>query len=134
MFSGERIHDSLKMEKNSALGATRIGHAVRILEDPDLVNYIRDHRIGIETNLTSNVHTITVTSYQAHPLKTFLDLGLFATINTDDPGISPVTLADEFENAVKHAGLTNEDTRIAQENALKIAFLGDYEKASLLNM
>jgi len=116
------------------LGATRIGHAVRILEDPALVNYMRDHRIGIETNLTSNVHTRTVASYQAHPLKTFLDLGLLATINTDDPGISPVTLADEFENAVNYAGLTNEDTRVAQENALEIAFLDDDEKTSLLKM
>ncbi len=115
------------------LGASRIGHAVRILEDPALVDYMRDNRIGIETNLTSNVHTRTVPSYQAHPLKKFLDLGLLATINTDDPGISPVTLADEFENAVKYAGLTDEDTRKAQENALEIVFLSEEEKTALLN-
>jgi adenosine deaminase len=114
------------------LGAQRIGHAVRILEDPDLVDYMREHMVGIETNLTSNVHTNTVSSYAAHPLKKFLDLGLLATINTDDPGISPVTLKEEFEVAIRYAGLNAEDTRKAQENALEIAFLSDDEKADLL--
>lgn len=115
------------------LGASRIGHAVRILEDPVLVDFMLEHRIGIETSLTSNVHTRTVPGYQAHPLKTFLDLGLLATINTDDPGISPVTLADEFEYAVKYAGLTPADTRKAQENAFEIAFLSEKEKVQLKN-
>lgn len=113
------------------LGATRIGHAVRILEDPKLVDAMRDERIGIETSLTSNVHTNTVSSYQSHPLKKFLDLGLLATINTDDPGISPVTIKEEFEFAVNYAGLSIEDTRKAQENALKIAFLSAEEKTAL---
>ncbi|MFU8827746.1 MAG: adenosine deaminase, partial [Brevefilum sp.] len=74
------------------LGAARIGHAVCLLEDPALVDHMLAGRIGIEANLTSNWHTNTVASYAQHPLKTWLDLGLLATINTDDPGISPVTL------------------------------------------
>ncbi len=114
------------------LGADRIGHAVRILEDPALVNYVREHHIGIEANLTSNVHTNTVPSYEAHPLKAQLDLGLLATINTDDPGISPVTLAHEFTVAARAAGLTPADTRKAQQNALAVAFLSDDEKAALV--
>jgi len=113
------------------LGATRIGHAVRITEDPALVDFMRDQRIGIETSLTSNVHTNTVPSYADHPLKSFLDWGLLATINTDDPGISPVTLEDEFTVAAKAAGLTAEDTRKAQANALEISFLSDEEKQTL---
>jgi adenosine deaminase len=113
------------------LGATRIGHAVRILEDPELVEVMREERIGIETSLTSNVHTNTVSSYQAHPLKKFLDLGLLATINTDDPGISPVTIKDEFKAAVELAGLTGEDTRKVQENALEISFLREEQKNAL---
>ncbi len=113
------------------LGAVRIGHAVRILEDPNLVDFMREQQIGIETSLTSNVHTNTVPSYAEHPLKTFLDVGLLATINTDDPGISPVTLKDEYRYAVEKAGLTPEDTRKAQQNALRIAFLTDSEKQAL---
>ena len=105
------------------LGATRIGHALCLLEDPALVDDMLAHEIGIESNLTSNVHTNSVPSYAAHPLKKMLDLGLLATINTDDPGISPVMLRDEFEIAAPKAGLTKADTRKAQENAVKLAFL-----------
>jgi len=115
------------------LGASRIGHAVRIMEDPVLIDFMREKRIGIETSLTSNVHTNTVPSYAAHPLKAQLDMGLLATINTDDPGISPVTLAYELTVAAKEAGLTDADIRKVQENALEVAFLSKDERASLLS-
>ncbi len=113
------------------LGASRIGHAVNIMGDSALIDFMREKGIGIEANLTSNVHTNTVPSYQAHPLKKQLDLGLLATINTDDLGISPVTLRYEFEVAAPKAGLNADDTRKAQENALKIAFLSEKERAFL---
>lgn len=113
------------------LGATRIGHALCLLDDPKLVNKMLKNRIGIEANLTSNWHTNSVSSYEEHPLKSWLDLGLLATINTDDPGISPVTLRDEFNIAAPAAGLTLEDTRKAQLNALEIAFLPDNEQQVL---
>ncbi len=105
---------------------------MRILEDPALVDDMRERGIGIEANLTSNVHTNTVPSYEAHPLKAQLDLELLATINTDDPGISPVTLAHEFTVAAMAAGLTPADTHKAQQNALTVAFLSKDEKAALL--
>ncbi|MDT8381701.1 MAG: adenosine deaminase [Brevefilum sp.] len=114
------------------LGASRIGHAVNIMGDAALIDFMREKGIGIEANLTSNVHTNTVPSYEAHPLKKQLDLGLLATINTDDPGISPVTLRYELEVAAKMAGLTGEDTRKAQENAVKVAFLSEEDKQELL--
>lgn len=104
------------------LGAQRIGHALTINQDPALMELMLEDGIGIETNLTSNVHTNSVPSYAEHPLKGWLDMGLLATINTDDPGISPVTLRDEFEVAAPLAGLTEADTRKAQENAMKVAF------------
>lgn len=116
------------------LGASRIGHAVNIMEDPALIDFLREERIGIEANLTSNVHTNTVPNYKAHPLKAQLDLGLLATINTDDPGISPVTLRHEFEVAATKAGLTFDDTRKAQKNAVEVAFLSQDQKNHLLKM
>ena len=113
------------------LGATRIGHAARIGEDKALVDYCLEHGIGIEANLTSNYQTSTVESLAVHPLKSWLDAGLLATINTDDPGISNIDLPHEFEVAAPQAGLTSEDTRRAQQNALQIAFLSDEEKTAL---
>ncbi|MGH8048909.1 MAG: adenosine deaminase [Chthoniobacterales bacterium] len=104
------------------LGATRIGHAVRATEDPALLDYFAEHRIGLECNLTSNVQTSTVPDYASHPLRVFLERGLLATINTDDPGISGIDLAYEYEVAAPAAGLSVEQIAQARRNAAEIAF------------
>lgn len=115
------------------LGAERIGHAVHAPEDPLLIDYLRDHRIGIECNLTSNVQTSTVSDYSSHPMRLFMEKGLLATINTDDPGISAIDLLYEYEVAAPRAGLTNEMIHQAQENALAVAFLSQEDKKALLD-
>ena len=114
------------------LGATRIGHAVHAVQDPVLIDTMRQQRIGIETSLTSNVQTSTVPDYPRHPLRQFLESGLLATINTDDPGISGITLADEYQVAAPAAGLSPDQIRQAQRNALEIAYLTPSEKTALI--
>jgi adenosine deaminase len=113
------------------LGAARIGHAVRAVDDPALMDYLAENRIAVETNLTSNVQTSTVPSYASHPLKTMLEHGILATINTDDPGISAIDLLFEYEVAVEKAGLSQKQAAQAQQNALDIAFLSADEKEAL---
>ena len=113
------------------LGATRIGHAISAVEDPRLLDYLAEHKIGIESSLTSNVQTSTVEDYASHPLRSFLERGLLATINTDDPGISGIDLRHEYEVAAPAAGLTAEHTRQAQRNALAVAFLSADERQAL---
>lgn len=114
------------------LGAERIGHAVHALEDPALMAYLAEHPIGVECCLTSNVQTSTVGDYRSHPLRVFLNTGLLATINTDDPGISAIDLPYEYEVAAPAAGLTFDQIRQAQKNALEIAFLSNEEKNYLI--
>lgn len=114
------------------LGAQRIGHAVRAVDDPKLMDYLRDRSIGIEANLTSNVQTSTVPDYRSHPLRQFLEHGILATINTDDPGISGIDINYEYRVAAPAAGLTPEMIRQAQRNALEVAFLTQEEKSNLL--
>ena len=113
------------------LGAERIGHAVHAPEDLALLDYLREKRIGIECNLTSNVQTSTVADYPSHPLRLFLEEGIAASINTDDPGISAIDLHYEYEVAAPLAGLTPAMIRLAQENALETAFLSEEEKQAL---
>lgn len=124
----ESIWEAIRM-----LGATRIGHGVRAIEDPKLMDYLREKRIGIECCPTSNVQTSTVPSYAAHPLKRFLDEGLVATINTDDPGISGITFDYELEVAAPQIGLDAGDIQQALRNAVDIAFLSETERQDLLN-
>ncbi len=115
-----------------ALGATRIGHGIRAIDDPALLDHLAVHRIGLEINLTSNVQTNTVASFSAHPMRQFLARGLLATINTDDPVISNIDLRHEYAMAAPAAGLSPAEIRQAQLNALEIAFLSTAEKAALL--
>jgi adenosine deaminase len=113
------------------LEAARIGHAIHAVEDPALLECLAEQRVGIESSLTSNVQTSTVPDYASHPLKEFLERGLLATINTDDPGISGIDLRHEYEVAAPAAGLTVAQTRQAQRNALTIAFLSAVERKAL---
>src|SRR5436305_2301648 len=113
------------------LGAERIGHGVRALEDPRLAAYLAEKRVPIEANLTSNVHTSTVADLNSHPLRDMIAAGLVCSINTDDPGISAIDLRHEFEVAAPAAGLTREQIHQAQINALEAAFLSEQEKREL---
>ncbi|MFK7802515.1 MAG: adenosine deaminase [Anaerolineae bacterium] len=114
------------------LGATRIGHGMRAVEDEALLDYLVQHKIGLEVNLTSNLQTSVVSNYASHPLKQLLDYGVKATINSDDPGISAIDLPHEFNIAAPQAGLTTADIHQAQQNALDIAFLSKSERDQLL--
>lgn len=114
------------------LGADRLGHAVHAVEDPALMALLAERGTGIEANLTSNVQTSTVPDYASHPMRQFLQRGLLATLNTDDPGISAITLPYEYEVAAPAAGLTPDEIRQAQRNALQVAFLTDEERQALL--
>lgn len=114
------------------LKATRIGHGVRAIDDPALMAYLAENRIGVEMNLTSNVQTSTVPDYASHPLKTMLEHNILATINTDDPGISAIDLPFEYRVAAAEAGLNQSQITQAQQNALDLAFLFPEEKAALV--
>jgi len=122
VHAGEAAGPESIREAIDILGATRIGHGVRAIDDPALMDELARRNIGIECCLTSNVQTSTVESYASHPLRTFLDQGLLATINTDDPGISNITLEHEFEIAAPLAGLSPDHLVLAKSNAALAAW------------
>ena len=95
------------------------------------MDFVNDRRIPVEICITSNVQTRTVPGYGSHPLRRWLERGLLATINTDDPGISGIDLPHEYRVAAPAAGLAPEQVRQAQRNALEIAFLSREERDAL---
>jgi adenosine deaminase len=80
------------------------------------------------------VQTSSVPDYASHPLKTFLENGLLASINSDDPGISGIDLRYEYEVAAPKAGLSQAEIRQAQLNAVESSFLTPREKKNLVKM
>ena len=113
------------------LGAERIGHGVSAAQDPQLMDFLAEKKIGVESNLTSNLQTQIVDSYAEHPLRTFLENGILATINSDDPSLSGINLIHEYEIAAPQAGLSEAQIKQAQKNSLEVAFLDQQEKQQL---
>ncbi|QKN81710.1 adenosine deaminase [Scandinavium goeteborgense] len=114
------------------LGAERIGHGVKAVEDRALMDFLAEQRIGIESCLTSNIQTSTVPSLERHPLKVFLEHGVLASLNTDDPAVQGIDIIHEYEVAAPAAGLSEVQIRQAQINGLEIAFLSAQEKQALI--
>lgn len=113
------------------LGAERIGHGFRSIEDPALVEYLAKEGIGLECCPTSNLHISAVENYASHPIKALADQGVKFCLNTDDPGISNIDIAHEYDLAAPATGLTSGQIRQAQRDALEMAFLSDDEKRAL---
>ena len=113
------------------LGAERIGHGIRSVEDPWLMDVLAERGIGLEVCLTSNIHTSCVADYASHPARRILQHGLLMNLNTDDPGISDIDLRYEYEQAAPAAGLDPAMIRQAQHNALTMAFIDETDRERL---
>jgi adenosine deaminase len=112
--------------------ANRLGHATRLIEDPDLTQYVNDRRIGLEICLTSNVHTGVAASYEAHPLRAYFDRGMNVTLNTDNRLMSGTTLTDEYLYAAKYLDFTFDELCTLSLNGFESAFLPWQDRMEML--
>ena len=80
------------------LGAERIGHGVRVMEDESVVALAKEHGTVFEVCVTSNYQSGVVRSLTAHPLPRMMAAGLNVTLNTDDPSVSRITLSHEYQH------------------------------------
>jgi adenosine deaminase len=115
------------------IGAERIGHGVRVLEDRDILELVRERGTAFEVCVTSNYQSGVVKSLDTHPLMSMLDAGVNVTINTDDPSISRITLSHEYYTACEdlHMPQTTLTQRILA--AAEAGFLAPNDKAKLVN-
>ncbi len=91
------------------LHVDRIGHGTRAHEDPELLDYLREHRIPLELCPVSNVCTGVVSNISEHPIREYFDSGLIISVNTDDPMMFDTTLHKEYELLVQECGFTREE-------------------------
>lgn len=114
-----------------ALGAERIGHGVRSIEDPALVGYLKQHQIPLEVCPTSNLCLGVYPSYQEHPLRWLWEQGLYVTLNSDDPPMFNTDLVREYQVAAEHLGFTAAELEQLSLNALRASFLPGDRKVVL---
>ncbi|HEX7118525.1 MAG TPA: adenosine deaminase [Longimicrobiales bacterium] len=126
-YGPESIHQALHYCK-----ANRIGHGTRLFEDPDLMRYVNDFRIPLEINLTSNVQTRAVPSFEEHPLRLYYDEGLVVTLNTDNRLMSATTVTEEYWRAHRYLDFTWDELCDIAVMGFESAFLHHQEKVELL--
>lgn len=114
------------------LQADRVGHGVRAIENSGVLRLIQERNTALEICLTSNLQTGVVHSLNHHPLIDMMNLNLQVTLNTDDPGVSNLTLTDEYRAAVETLGFGYTELRHLIFNAAHASFLPAEEKEALL--
>lgn len=112
--------------------ADRIGHGVRVVEDPSAVALARERGAAFEVCVTSNYQTGVSPSLQRHPLMKMLEDGLYITIGTDDPSISQITLSDEYQRACEELGMTRLTLKERILAAARAGFLPEAERKKLV--
>jgi adenosine deaminase len=115
------------------MNAERIGHGIRVLDDPNVTALARDREVSFEVCVTSNYQSGVVPNLQVHPLPRMLEQGLNVTINSDDPSISQIKLSDEYKLVVENLGLSMTSLQDRVIAAAQASFLPDKEKFELVN-
>ena len=131
IHAGEAAGSESVWQAIKDLKARRIGHGVTTYQDQALMDYMVKHNIAIESCLTSNYQTGTVTDLTQHPIKTFLKNGISVCLNTDDPSVQGIEIKDEYTLAKNTLKLTDDELSTLQNNALAMSFLSDSEKKQL---
>ena len=114
------------------LGAERIDHGVRALEDPALIERLVDEEIPLTVCPLSNVRLRVFDSLSDHPLRSMLEMGLIVTVNSDDPAYFGGYVDDNFTELGRALGLTEAERDTLARNSIKASFASDARKAELL--
>ncbi|MCB0336672.1 MAG: adenosine deaminase [Bdellovibrionales bacterium] len=122
----ENVEDSIRL-----LGADRIGHGVRIVNNPAVMQLVKEVGCTLELCYTSNHQTGAVAKDIPYPLKAFLEQGLKVTVNTDDPGISRVTLSREWFKVIRACSLELTDVAQLLQNSVDAAFVSQREQEKM---
>jgi adenosine deaminase len=131
--AGEARGAASVWETLKAFAPSRIGHGVRGIEDPSLVDHLKRERIHLEVCPSSNVQTRTTRSYKEHAVDRLFRAGVSVGINTDARTITNVTLEQEYARLREHFGWGDDEFAACNREALRAAFIDEPTRARLLD-
>ena len=127
-FGPESIRQALEFGH-----ARRIGHGTRLLEDPGLLQLVREQLIPLEVCLTSNVQTGVVRNIAEHPAKLYVSTGVPISLSTDNRLMSAVTLTEEYTRAKHALGITKTELTTIARTGFEHAFMDPATRSNLLH-
>lgn len=110
------------------MGARRIGHGVRSLEDPEVAEELSLRDIALELCPTSNLQTGIFESYEAFPIRKLMDAGIKVTVNSDNRTVSQTDLREEYMALMEHCGITRAELKTLMLNSAEAAYAPEYLK------
>lgn len=120
------VHEALDLLK-----VDRIDHGNRSLEDSGLVRRLAGSGMALTVCPLSNLRLCGVANMKEHPLKTMLDLGLKATVNSDDPSYFGGYMNENFLAAAQALALSRGDIVTLARNAIDASFAAPARKIEL---
>jgi len=114
------------------LRCERVGHGIRSVDDPALVEHLRQRGVVLDISPTSNIRTGAVAQIERHPLRQLFDAGVHVTLNTDDPTFFDTTLIGEYRIAAHILGFDIDDLVTLVLNGVRATFLPPDERARML--
>jgi adenosine deaminase len=111
------------------LGAQRIGHGIRALEDPSVMDMLRDRMIPLEICPTSNFLTGVASRGRPHPLRELDEAGLVIAIDADDPTLFGTSISEEYAYVAREMGIDALHRFVHQ--AVDVSFLDPLAKQAL---
>jgi len=126
--AGEEGPAAYVREALDVLGASRIDHGVRALEDPALIEELAARRVPLTVCPLSNVKLRVFHSMKDHTLRRMLELGVCVTINSDDPAYFGGYVVDNFLAAQRALHLTEDEIRTLARNSFEASFLPEEQK------
>jgi adenosine deaminase len=131
--AGEEVGPESIKDAVLQLGAERIGHGTSAIQDPWLMDLLKERAIPFEICPTSNVVTGKyVRRYDEHPIKDYLSRDLVVTLNTDDPVLFDIELNEEYRRAADKIGLSDEQLLGMLRNGVNSTFMDEKRKATAL--
>ena len=114
-----------------AMGASRIGHGVRSIEDPALVDMLAKNHIALELCPISNIHTTVFDDISEYPIRQFLKAGVAVTVNSDNRSVSATTARQEMLLLKNTFALTDEEEKALLHSSVDAAFASEALKKKL---
>lgn len=116
------------------LGAKRIGHGIRAVEDPLLLAFLAQTKIPLEICPTSERDTHCIPSLEALPIRKMMKAGCVLTLGSDDQTVSNTTLSHEMDLLRSIHGLTEEELDELERNSIDASFLEPDQKEYLFEL